>query len=508
MTGTSNPHDLVVETESGTLKGTVADGVRTWRAIPYAAPPVGALRFQAPRPAISWSSVRNAAEFGPIPMQRRGFENVAGAGKTTPISEDCLTINVSAPLSPPAKLRPVVVWIYGGAFLFGGSRGPLYRGDRLVKNGDVVFVSFNYRTGVFGFSDFREWSTPENPIQCNNGLRDQVAALTWIQQNISAFGGDPKQVTLVGESAGATSIVALMSIPSAAGLFSSAFAMSTAAGMAYGPQRHYDWSCEILRLLDLDPLNRKNIASALKSIPADQICRASSKFFYEIAPDKYPGLLPASAVVDGEFLPLSPIDAFREGRAAKIPLVLGTMSREGALLDKVLPLIPSRETRLEQILSQSDRQLRARISVAYPSYPSKRAAIDAGGDLVFWQPSLLIAEHHSRATTSCWMYRFDYATPLTRLVFGGATHGLDIPMLFGNTGEGFLGRLDLFRKAASRTVSLRFQKAFFDFVHGGQPGWPTYDTQDRSTWIFDHADRLDRDPRRERRLAWGSLTLK
>jgi para-nitrobenzyl esterase len=160
MTGRSDPRDLLVETEYGTVQGVVADGVRTWRAIPYAAPPVGVLRFQAPRPATPWSGIRDAAEFGPIPMQKRGFEHVAGAGKTTPISEDCLTINVSAPLSPPAGLRPVVVWIYGGAFLFGGSRGPLYRGDRLVKNGNVIFVSFNYRTGAFGFSDFREWSTP------------------------------------------------------------------------------------------------------------------------------------------------------------------------------------------------------------------------------------------------------------------------------------------------------------------------------------------------------------
>ena len=202
MTGRSDPRDLLVGTEYGTVQGVVADGVRTWRAIPYAAPPVGVLRFQAPRPATPWSGVRDAAEFGPIPMQKRGFEHVAGAGKTTPISEDCLTINVSAPLSPPAGLRPVVVWIYGGAFLFGGSRGPLYRGDRLVKNGNVIFVSFNYRIGAFGFADFREWSTPESPIHCNNGLRDQVAALTWIQRNISAFGGDPKQVTIAGEFCG------------------------------------------------------------------------------------------------------------------------------------------------------------------------------------------------------------------------------------------------------------------------------------------------------------------
>ena len=207
MSGKSDQRDLLVETECGTVQGVVADGVRTWRAIPYAAPPIGALRFQAPQPTTPWKGVREAAEFGPIPIQRRGFEHVAGAGKTTPISEDCLTINVSAPLSRQADPRPVVVWIYGGAFVFGGSRGPLYRGDMLVKSGNVIFVSFNYRIGAFGLSDFRRWSTPDNPIHCNNGLRDQVAALAWIRRNISAFGGDPEQVTIVGESAGATSVV-------------------------------------------------------------------------------------------------------------------------------------------------------------------------------------------------------------------------------------------------------------------------------------------------------------
>jgi para-nitrobenzyl esterase len=506
MSETSVQRDLLIETEFGTVQGVVADGVRTWRAIPYAAPPIGALRFQAPQPTTPWKGVRDAAEFGPIPMQRRGFEHVAGAGKTTPISENCLTINVSAPLSHQADPRPVVVWIYGGAFLFGGSRGPLYRGDMLVKSGNVIFVSFNYRTGAFGFSDFRRWSTPDNPIQCNNGLRDQVAALAWIQRNISAFGGDPKQVTIVGESAGATSVVSLMCIPAAAGLFHRAFAMSTAAGMAYGPKRHGDWALEMLQLLHLDPLDHKSVANALKTLPAEQVCKATSHFFYDIAPDKYPGLLPASAVVDGDFLPLSPIDAFRTGRAMKIPLVVGTMSREGALLDKVLPLIPSRVPRLEEIFSQSDRQLHSRISAAYPGYPSKRAAIDAGGDLTFWQPSLLIAESHSR-DAPCWMYRFDYTTPLTRLVFGAATHGVDIPMLFGTTGEGFMGRLDLLRKAASKTVSQRFQKQFLDFACHGQPGWPKYDAVDRKTWIFDRVDRLDNDPRSDRRLAWGDFVL-
>lgn len=505
----SNHHqdsDLLVETECGSIRGIVADGVRTWRGIPFAAAPAGALRFNAPQPPNAWQGVRDASEFGPIPMQKRGYEAIGGAGKTTPISEDCLTVNVSAPLQPSGNLRPVIVWIYGGGFSVGGTRAPLYRGDGLVKSGDVIYVSFNYRVGVFGFSDFSAWSTPESPIQSNPGLRDQVAALGWIKRNISAFGGDPDRVTIVGQSAGAMSVVTLMCIPSAAGLFHRAIAMSPNAGSAFGPERHRTWAAEIVKLLGLDPDDKAAVSHSLKRLSAETLCEASGRFFYDVAPDAVAGMLPTSPVVDGDFLPFSPIDAFRLGKAHPVPLVIGTMSREGAILDKVLTVIATRPNRLEDMFKRSGWAVRERIASVYHGYPSKRAAIDVGGDFTFWHPSVLIAEGHARVAP-CWVYRFDYATPLTRLIFGAATHGLDLSMLFGTTGEGDLGKLDLFSKKASREMSRRFQGDLLGFARGAQPRWPTYDLDRRMTRIFDHTDRDESDPRRDRRLAWGEFVV-
>ncbi|EIZ79636.1 carboxylesterase [Novosphingobium sp. Rr 2-17] len=502
---THSAHDSAtrVALHSGLAQGVVEGGVRTWRGIPFAAPPIGALRFRAPVAPPRWAGALDASRFGPIPLQKRGFEAIGGAGPDTPISEDCLTINVSAPLQSDSEPKPVVVWIYGGGFSLGGSRGPLYRGNRLVEQGDIVFVSFNYRLGVFGFSDFSRWSTPEHPIDSNLGLRDQVAALQWVKDNIRAFGGDPDNVTIIGQSAGAMSVASLMCIPTAAGLFHRAFAMSTPALSVYGRKRHAEFASALLDLMGLDVADPQKVGIALKQAPAERILEAASRFLYDIAPDRYPGLLPTSPVIDGDFLPIHPVDAFRDGAAHPVPLVIGTMSREGAMLDKALPVIGTRINRTEALFRETDPGLRSRIVQAYRGYPSRKTAIDVGGDLAFWLPALRVAEGHAHHA-DCWSYRIDYATPLTRLVFGDATHGLDLPMLFGTTGEGALGRLDLFRHRRSKAVGTRFQRVFLDFVHGRAPGWPRYDEQQRATMIFDETDREERDPRREQRLAWGS----
>lgn len=498
----TNSSDLLVETRSGMVRGVVEDGVRTWRGIPYAAPPIGDLRFRAPRPPSTWQGIRDARAFGPLPMQKRGFEAIGGAGAETPMDEDCLSINVSAPLDAGKGARPVVVWIYGGGFSLGGSRTPLYRGQHLVERGDVVFVSFNYRVGIFGFSDFSGWSTDAYPIDSNPGLRDQVAALTWVQENIHAFGGDPGNVTIIGQSAGAMSVVTLMCVPAARGLFHRAFAMSAAGISAYGPERHQQFARELLTMFGTDPQDKDVAARALRHLPAEDLNAAAARFFYDVAPDRYPGFLPSSPVIDGDFLPLHPIDAFREGAAHPVPLVIGTMSREGAMLDKALPVLCSRVNRLEAMFAREEPALRAGVAAAYPGYPSPRTAIDIAGDLNFWLPTIRIAEGHARYA-DCWVYRFDYATPLTRLLFGEATHGLDLPMVFGTTGEGELGRLDLFRWRRSRTVSQRFQQAFLLFAQGHSPAWRRYDAANRVTHVFDTRDRDENDPRKARRVAWG-----
>jgi para-nitrobenzyl esterase len=186
--------------------------------------------------------------------------------------------------------------------------------------------------------------------------------------------------------------------------------------------------------------------------------------------------------------------------------MMGTTSREGALLDKALPVIASKPDRLEALFRETDWTVRERIIKVYPHYPSKRGAIDVSGDLTFWQPSVLIAEAHARLAP-CWSYRFDYATLMTRLLFREATHGLDLPMLFGTVGQGALGMFYLFSKRTSNMVSDRFRTAFMNFVRKSDPGWSMYDADSRKTYIFDRENREESDPRRDRRVAWGEFIV-
>ncbi|NLE78118.1 MAG: carboxylesterase/lipase family protein, partial [Rhodococcus sp.] len=193
--------DMLVRTTDGPVRGRRVGGLRAWRGIPYAAPTAGPRRFRAPAPIEPWSEVRECTEFGDAPPQAKSYTALR-PGKYQPTSEDCLTVNVLAPAHDDGTKRPVMVYIYGGAYIMGMSATGVYNGSALVRRGDVVYVSFNYRVGTLGYLDFSRYSTPERPFDSNLGLRDQVAALEWVQRNIAAFGGDPDNVTLFGESAG------------------------------------------------------------------------------------------------------------------------------------------------------------------------------------------------------------------------------------------------------------------------------------------------------------------
>ena len=503
---------LVITTEGGDVRGVVDSGVRTWRGIPYAAPPVGELRFRAPRAAAAWGGIRDASAFGPVPPQVRRF------GSSVAMSEDCLTLNVSAPRSErptgtDSEALPVLVWIYGGAFTTGSAASPGYRGDRIVRRGDVIFVSLNYRLGALGWSDFRRYSTADQPIDANNGLRDIVAALEWVQRNIASFGGDPANVTVFGESAGAIAITALMCAPSAEGLFARAFAQSSAPGSAYGAELNDHWAGELAGILGIvdsperDGRAKADVVAALRAASTDDLVKAVTTLADTVVPDETPGARAVAPVVDGDFLPLHPIDAFDAGVAHPVPLVIGNMAREGALFPRILDIIATTPKRIERMFAQTQPELRDRVLAAYPGYPSAATAIDVGGDFVFWYPSVAVAGAHSRRAPT-WSYRFDYATPLLRLLGLGATHGLDIPFVFGTTSVGLTRLFNLLGGArTSKRLSARFQGALLSFAATGDPGarWLRYDEQSRFTRVFGKHDRNQRDPRRSRRLAWAGF---
>ncbi|WP_461168753.1 carboxylesterase/lipase family protein [Arthrobacter sp. Z1-15] len=492
---------LLIPTAGGQVRGTVADGVRTWRGIPYAAPPVGDLRLRAPRKPEPWSGVLDGSSFGAAPPQSRN-PSLTGSRRRAPMKEDCLTLNVSAPLDPASDRLPVLVYFYGGAFSSGSSTVKTYRGSNLVRTGEAVYVSLNYRIGALGFTDFTSFSTPGRTFESNLGLRDQVAALEWVRDNIAAFGGDPDNVTIFGESAGGISVTSLMCIPAARGLFHRAYAQSAAPSSAYSLELHAAWARDLLQILNV-PVSEA--AEALSTLPAETLVRATNRLTSKIGPADRPGSLSVSPVIDGEFLPDYPIDIFRQGKAAPVPLVLGTMAREGALFAKIVDILPSTPDRIEKMFAGTDPEAQDRVLAAYPGYPSKERSVEISGDLVFWYPSTMVAESHSLVAPT-WSYRYDFATPLMNLLGFGATHAMDVPVMFGETGEPITRALSLFGGGgALKDLSARFQGSLLNLARTGSPGedWPPYDPVERRTRIFDREDRIESDPFPERRRAWA-----
>ena len=493
--------DLTVQTTEGPVRGRQAGGARVWRGIPYAQPPVGRLRLRLPLRPEHRNGVLDAGSFGPwAPQSVRRL--LPGADAKTPMSEDCLTLNIAAPAVPADAPLPVLVFLHGGAFTAGSAAMDLIDGARLAADGNVLFVSMNYRLGALGFMDFRAYSTPECTFDVNVGLADQVAALEWVRRNIAAFGGDPGNVTLFGESAGAASALTLMCVPAAAGLFHRTFLQSPASGAAYGPDLASQWAGEFLALLGTGP---GGAAETLSGLPASALVKAQDELSGRITPETRPGALCPSPVVDGSFLPLHPLEAFEKGLAHKVPMVIGTMENEGALFSRLHNILPTSPERIQRMFDLTDPGSRDRVTAAYRGYPHRRQAIELGGDAVFWYPSVQVAQAHS-GHAATWSYRFDYAPRAARASGLGATHGMDLMAVFGTYDAG-PGRmlLSMGNRRTAMNVGHRFRSALLRFARNGAPGpmWPQYDPTSRRTKIFDRYDRIELDPRSVRRRAWS-----
>ncbi|WP_346133032.1 carboxylesterase/lipase family protein [Lentzea roselyniae] len=476
----------------GMVRGTVESGVAVFRGIPFAAPPVGDLRFAAPQPAAAWDGVRDASAFGPPPPQLGMFGMDAMGDK----GDDWLTVNVWSP--DLAANLPVMVWIQGGAYLFGTSGLPEYDGTRLAGDG-VVVVTFNYRVGMegFGFIDGA-------PAQANRGLLDQVAALEWVQDNIRAFGGDPARVTIFGQSAGGGSVASLLAMPRAAGLFHRAIA-SSVQGTYFTPRMAFGIAAVCAAGLGWIPVleDLSTVDPSDLPVVGDDMLEVMAGSPGSWGPAGYKRI-PFAPIVDGEVLPVTPWEAVAGGAAKHVDLIVGHTRHEQRIL-----------TALDGMLGEvTDEQAANALDFLAPGPDGARryreSFPDAGpeelydlvcSDWLFRMPSLRLAEAQAAAGGRAHLYVLAWPAPGMGGALG-ACHGLDVPLMFGNLDRGQPAMLIGDVTPEAEQLSDRMRGAWTAFATGRDLGWPAYDSADRLTRVFDSHDQVTAYPEEESRLIW------
>lgn len=498
-----------VEIANGILEGITRTDHCAFLGIPYARPPVGALRFCPPQPAQSWSGVREAKHFGNSAMQGTPF--VPGDESCGAQSEDCLYLNVFTKHTGPRK-RPVLVWFHGGAYTVGSASLPLYDGGPLTVMGDVVVVTVNYRLGAFGFL-FLGDAERRMDASANLGILDQIQALRWVRDNVSGFGGDPNNVTIFGESAGATSVCAILTAPSADGLYHRAIAQSSALRPRHFPHSLAEQTTNLLlKKLDLAPAR----IDQLRALPAEQIAQAQRAIEDE-------GLtwLAFFPVQHEDSLPEDALDALRNPERSLVPLIIGSTRDEWNLFDAVNvvrwntpmshgELVGIVERKLEVDSTQAEQLIdgyrRSRVDSTLPS--NEHALLRAiQGDHRFGIPSLRFAEAYARRSGPVFTYRFNYASPALRGALG-ACHALDLPFVFGThplpSQERFAGKGP--HVAALSALMMRSWLSLAQ--HGGpvsRSDWHVYDLTARTTMIFDVESKVVNDPLPLEREAWRGI---
>lgn len=459
----------------GELQGSWSGDVAVFRGVPFASLPA---RFAAPAPPEPWTGRRTATTFGPPPPQSGAPDSAVSATD----GDDWLTLNVWSP--DLAGQLPVMVWIQGGGYLFGTSGLPEYDGTRLARQG-VVVVTFNYRVGLEGFGQID--GTPSN-----RGLLDQVAALAWVQDNITAFGGDPLRVTLFGQSAGAGSIASLLVMPRASGLFARAIAQSV-PGVFFTPALAADitraCAAHVGRLpTELDRVDPRVLAEAGSAVLA-----TANEHVERWGLAAHAGVVFAP-VVDGDVLPTTPWSGLGEG----VDLLVGHTRHE----QRLLSALTGRLGRVTVEQAQESARLFAPDPEAYLRRFSDPEELDdfARSDWLFRMPSVKLAEAHLTVGPT-YVYELTWSAPGMGGILG-ACHGLDVPLVFGNLAEGQTAMLIGDEIAAARAVSDRMQAAWTAFAATGAPGWPTFDSG--RCCVFDTDPQIADYPEEFSRRHWTS----
>jgi para-nitrobenzyl esterase len=507
----------VIESSSGKIEGVERGGVHAFMGIPYAAAPVGARRFRPPAPPARWDGVRPSA-VGDVVRQAR---SPGPFGELflppNPQGEDCLNLNVWTP-DPGATGLPVLVWIHGGAFTIGSGTDPIYDGASFARNGLVV-VTVNYRLGVDGFLHVG----PDTEGSGNFGMLDQIAALEWVRDNIAGFGGDPRRVTIAGESAGGMSVGTLMAMPRARGLFQRAIPQSGAGHNGISTESANAVARELMGHLGL----RRDDIDGLVQLPYERVLDAQTKVTTELVASvdfaKWGDVVATGArmafqpLIGLDDLPKRPIEAIESGSAADVDVLIGHTAEEFMLFLGIAPeLMGINEAMLEPVFGVIFGMAGRDGAAALATYRANRpraTAIDLLSaletDRVFRIPAIRLAEAQAAQRANVWMYRFSVHST----AFGGrvgAGHATELPYVF-NTIDEPMGRQLIGDHPAQATADA-MHHAWAAFVTDGSPGhgdlpeWPRYDEDARSTMDFgDRRNAVVDDPDGDERRLWDGV---
>jgi len=504
MSGRVEP---IVTTKSGKIEGSFEGGLFVFKGIPYAAPPVGALRWLPPQPVKKWEGVREAKNFGAIAPQ-----TVMPLGPFVQVdqtqSEDCLFLNIWTPGLNNAR-RPVMVWIHGGAFTIGSGSDSMYASDVLPRRGDIVMVSINYRLGILGFLRLKDVTDGKIPSTGNEGLMDQVAALKWVKQNIAAFGGDPDNITVFGESAGAMSIGCLMVMPSAKGLFQKGILESGVGSAAASLNVSNAGGAAFLKAADI----KKDDTKALRTLTPVQLLEIEKKM---MAPDESGNvkITVTMPVVDGDVIPDVPNKLARQGYSKDIITIIGSNLDEWKLFMLMQPAGgPLDEAGMvKRLTALMPEESAINLAAAYKKAREKRdepaTPIDIftaiQGDSMFRIPALELVEAQQNNKQKVFSYLFTWKSPAMGGVLG-ACHAMEIGFVFGNYNDMFCGS----GPDADKLARL-MQDAWLAFARTGDPScesvgkWPVYGSK-RLTMILDKKCHVEAAPYEEERLAWQKV---
>lgn len=498
----------IIEIKSGSLQGYFDKGIEIYKGIPYAEPPVGELRFNAPKPKESWNGVLKAIEFGPMaPQPPSHFTQLPPPPQS---EEKCLTLNIWTPGTDDKK-RPVMFWIHGGSYKTGSAHN--YSGTPLAKRGNVVVVIINYRLGPLGFLYL-----PDAPnFSANVGLLDQIEAIKWVKENIQHFGGDPRNITLFGESAGAGSICCLLGIPTARGLFNRIIPQSgSTSPLGYQTGRAIATAKRLFSLLGIE----EDDLDSLRKIPAEKIIIAQTKMDQEVLEGGTAFVLGYSPIIDGKVMQKHPLKAIQEGETKNIEVLHGTNKDEIRLWELWYPGVKNSEEVFNRLnlmmkpMGQTEEKVREIIDIYSETRRDPTEILNAIiTDTFFRIPSILLAEMQSKNQPDTYMYMFTYPSPIRNGSLG-SIHAIEIPFVFGTLD--MPPNLDFKPFPPSNTetegISAKMMDSWISFARNGNPNhneipkWPQYKNH-RATMIFGKELKVENDPYGKERSVWDDIIV-